>query len=333
LRIEAMSPDGAAALVDFERLAPSIAFLDIEMPRVDGLQVARRIASRAHVVFITAYDRHALQAFDAGAVDYVLKPLDLARLTDTVVRLKARIGTPPPDLTPTLDAAGPTILAPRRHLQWINASQGNKIRMIMVSEICYFKADHKVTLVIERQAQSVIRKGIRELADALDGDMFWQIHRSTLVNSSSDRCDNRRSTMTCPAGTLSRRQLVALLAAFGIAPEIVDAQDAAKVDSRNYRVIVENERVRILEYTSHPGSGVCGVGRHSHPAHVTVQMTPVTVRVTGDDDRPHVIDVPAGAIFYEPAIVHVTENLGGGTSQAYVIELKDAAWHPASGTS
>ena len=185
LRVEAVSRDGAAALLDFERVAPSVAFLDIEMPRIDGLQVARRIAGRSHVVFITAYDRHALQAFDAGAVDYVLKPLDLARLAETVVRLKARIGTPPPDLTPALNAASPAtaaVPAPRRHLQWINASQGNKVRMIMVGDVCYFKADHKMTLVIQEQAESVIRRSIKELADTLDPDMFWQIHRSTLVN-------------------------------------------------------------------------------------------------------------------------------------------------------
>ena len=132
---------------------------------------------------------------------------------------------------------------------------------------------------------------------------------------------------------LSRRRLVALLAAFGIAPEAVQAQDAAKVDPRNYRVVLENDKVRVLEYTSRPGTGVCGIGRHSHPAHVTVQMTPVTLRVTGSDSKQQVIEVPAGAIFYEPAIVHTTENLGSSVSQAYLIEIKDAQWKPASGTT
>jgi beta-alanine degradation protein BauB len=132
---------------------------------------------------------------------------------------------------------------------------------------------------------------------------------------------------------LSRRQLVALLGAFGIAPEALRAQDAAKVDSRNYRVVLENEKVRVLEYTSQPGSGVCGIGKHSHPAHVTVQLTPVKVRVVSDGAKVQVIDVPAGAVFYEPAIVHTTENLGGSTSHAYLIEIKDAQWKPASGTT
>jgi hypothetical protein len=131
---------------------------------------------------------------------------------------------------------------------------------------------------------------------------------------------------------LSRRQLVALLAAMGVAPDAVEAQDAAKVDPRNYRVVLENDKVRVLDYASQPGTGVCGVGRHTHPAHVTVQMTPVKVRVTGTDSKFQVIDVPAGAIFYEPAITHTTENLGG-YAHAYVIELKDAQWKPASGTT
>ncbi len=138
--------------------------------------------------------------------------------------------------------------------------------------------------------------------------------------------------MTCSSQSLSRRQLVALLAAFGVAPEAVEAQDAAKIDPRNYRVVLENDKVRVLDYASQPGSGVCGVGRHSHPAHVTVQMTPVKVKVTSVDSKSQVIDVPAGAIFFEPAVVHTTENLGGD-SHAYLIEIKDAHWKPASGTT
>jgi beta-alanine degradation protein BauB len=138
--------------------------------------------------------------------------------------------------------------------------------------------------------------------------------------------------MSC-SPSLSRRQLVALLAAFGVAPEAVEAQDAVKIDPRNYRVVFENAKVRVLDYASQPGSGVCGIGKHWHPAHVTVQMTPVKVRVTGADSKAQVIDVPAGAIFFEPAVTHTTENLGGSGAHAYVIELKDASWKPATGTT
>ena len=183
LRIEAVASDGVAALHEFERLAPAIAFLDIQMPRIDGLDVARRIGNRAHVVFITAYDRHALQAYETGAVDYVLKPLHLARLATTVERLKARLGTAPPDLAQVLAAAdNARVVAPRRYLQWINASRANSVRMIMVDDVCYFKADNRVTLVVEERGESVIRKTIKELAEDLDPELFWQVHRSTLVN-------------------------------------------------------------------------------------------------------------------------------------------------------
>jgi hypothetical protein len=143
---------------------------------------------------------------------------------------------------------------------------------------------------------------------------------------------NQENSMN-PARTLSRRQLVALLAAFGVTPDVVDAQDAARVDPRNYRVLIENDKVRVLDYASQPGSGVCGVGRHWHPAHVTVQMTPVKVRVTGADSKAQTLDVPAGAIFYEPAVMHTTENVGGAGAHAYVIEIKDSKWKPATGTT
>ena len=128
-------------------------------------------------------NRHALQAYETGAVDYVLKPLQLARLATTVARLKARLGTAPPDLAQVLAADGARAsAAPRRYLQWINASRANAVRMIMVDDVCYFKADNRVTLVVDERGESVIRKTIKELAEDLDPEQFWQIHRSTLVN-------------------------------------------------------------------------------------------------------------------------------------------------------
>lgn len=133
---------------------------------------------------------------------------------------------------------------------------------------------------------------------------------------------------------LSRRQLVALLGAFGVTAESLPAraQDAAHVDPLNYRVMFENDKVRMLDYASVPGGGVCGIGKHSHPAHVTVQLTPVKVRVTDAASHVQVIDVPAGAAFFEPAVVHTTENVGGTGAHAYIIELKDANWKPSTGT-
>jgi hypothetical protein len=136
----------------------------------------------------------------------------------------------------------------------------------------------------------------------------------------------------CPS-PLNRRQLVALLGAFGVTPEALHAQDAAKVAPHLYRVVLENDKVRVLDYASEPGTGVCGVGRHWHPGHVTVQLTPVKVRVTPEGGSPTEIDVPAGAVFWEPAVSHTTENVGRGTSHAYIVEIKDKNWKPATGTT
>jgi DNA-binding LytR/AlgR family response regulator len=180
LRIAAIASDGVAALREFERCAPQVAFLDIHLPRIDGLEVARQIGRRAHIAFITAFDSHAIQAFETGAVDYVLKPIEMARLAATIQRLKDRIGSPAPNLETVLrqDDEAPS----KGHLQWIKASRNNGVRMIMVDDVCYFKADQKYTLVVEPGNESVIRMTIRELHDQLDPTMFWQIHRSTVVN-------------------------------------------------------------------------------------------------------------------------------------------------------
>jgi DNA-binding LytR/AlgR family response regulator len=182
LEVKAVVHDGIAALHAAERERPSIAFLDIEMPRMTGLDVARRIGRQAHVVFVTAYDQHALRAFDAGAVDYVLKPIQIARLAETVERLKQRLGAAPRDLTTALAALAVPAAPPKRHLQWINASHGSAVRLIMVDEVCYFKADNKYTLVVTADSESLIRKTIRELQAELDPTQFRQVHRSTLAN-------------------------------------------------------------------------------------------------------------------------------------------------------
>ena len=182
LQIVARPVDGVAALNAIEEHAPDLAFLDIHMPLLTGIEVATQLAGRCHVVFITSYDQHALEAFDAGAIDYVLKPPTAARLLTTVQRLKARLQQPPPDLRRALEGFGQKATAPARYLQWINASRGAAVRLITVEEILYFKSDLKFTLVVTADAQALIKKTIRELTDELDPTMFWQVHRSTVVN-------------------------------------------------------------------------------------------------------------------------------------------------------
>lgn len=183
LRIVSRAGDGVAALAAIEAHAPDLAFLDIHMPLLTGIEVARQIAGRCHVAFITSYDQYAIDAFEAGAVDYVLKPPTAARLATTVQHLKARLQQPPADLRRALeDLAQNAPTSSARYLQWINASRGAAVQLITVEEILYFKSDLKYTLVVTSDAEALIKKTIKELGEELDPTMFWQVHRSTLVN-------------------------------------------------------------------------------------------------------------------------------------------------------
>jgi DNA-binding LytR/AlgR family response regulator len=162
---------------------PQLFFLDIHMPGVNGLEAARAIGGRAHVVFVTAFDQYAVEAFEQGAVDYVLKPFNEERLAVTVERMKQRLGTPPTELE-ALVAKLTSHLGPRasEHLRWIKASVGSNVRLIPVEEVLFFQSDEKYTRVVTCEAESLIRKPIRELLDELDPAKFWQVHRATIVN-------------------------------------------------------------------------------------------------------------------------------------------------------
>ena len=137
----------------------------------------------------------------------------------------------------------------------------------------------------------------------------------------------------CPPANhrLGRRDALTLLAALGIGADSAQAQDPLKVEPRSYRVILENKKVRVIEYTARPGLGVCGVGKHSHPDHVTVTLTPAKVKLTTADGKVQVNQVPAGAAFWESASTHSAENVGGSGSRMVLIEIKDKDWKPATG--
>jgi len=157
-------------------------FLDIEMPGMNGLEVARRVSGTCHVVFVTAYDKYAVAAFEQGAVDYVMKPFSAARLDATIARLKSRLTGPPADLTGILKTLASTLSQRKDYLRWITAAQGDALRLITVEEICYIRADNKYTVIATPHQDSLIRRPIKELIEDLDPRMFWQIHRGTLVN-------------------------------------------------------------------------------------------------------------------------------------------------------
>jgi DNA-binding LytR/AlgR family response regulator len=189
LAIVGEAADGVQALRLLDEHRPDVMFLDIQMPGATGLEVARQASGRCHVVFVTAYDQHAVAAFDQGAVDYVLKPVSAARLFTAVSRLKQRLGTPPARLDATLNglagAGAPASTSARQYLRWINASVGQNVKLITVDEISYFQADNKYTRVVTAEGEALIRKPLKELVEELDPNQFWQIHRSTLVNAIS----------------------------------------------------------------------------------------------------------------------------------------------------
>jgi len=165
------------------RHTPDLFFLDIHMPGVNGLEAARAIGSRAHVVFVTAFDQYAVEAFERGAIDYVLKPFNDERLALTVERLKERLERPPADLDALVEQLASRLGGKAaERLRWVKASVGSTVRLIPVEEILFFQSDDKYTRAVTCDSEVLIRKPIKELLDELDPDKFWQIHRATIVN-------------------------------------------------------------------------------------------------------------------------------------------------------
>jgi len=190
LEVVAECEDGASALESIAGLQPDVVFLDIRMPGLTGIEVARAMAEaspRSQVVFVTAYDQYAIDAFEQGAIDYLLKPISRERLAATVQRVQSRLAAGQPD-SDVLDAllarlsARPGQPSERPPMAWITASSGRETRLIQLDEVAYFQADHKYTVVMTAEGESVLRTSLRELLDVLDPHAFKQIHRSTIVN-------------------------------------------------------------------------------------------------------------------------------------------------------
>jgi DNA-binding LytR/AlgR family response regulator len=181
IEIVAEAANGAEAVHAVREHQPAFAFLDIEMPVMNGLDAARAIGDGAHVVFVTAYDRYAVEAFERGAVDYVLKPASAERLAATANRLKSRLGTPAPAMDALIGELARRI-APPPALQWLQASLGNTLKLINVDDVMYFESDTKYTRVVTREGEALVKKTLRDLASELDPRHFWQVHRGTIIN-------------------------------------------------------------------------------------------------------------------------------------------------------
>jgi DNA-binding LytR/AlgR family response regulator len=191
LEVVAEARNGREAVERFEALTPDICFLDVQMPGVSGVEAARRIGRRAHLVFVTAFDQYAVEAFAHGVLDYLVKPVEPARLAETVTRLRERLQAARPAadtdaLLERLAAQLQRVSAPAP-LRWIRAQVGQKLRLISVDDIDYLRSDAKYTLIAWRgdggePAEALVRTALRDLAAQLDATQFSQIHRAFVVN-------------------------------------------------------------------------------------------------------------------------------------------------------
>ena len=191
LDVVAQARNGREAVESFEAQQPDICFLDVHMPGLSGVDAARQIGGRAQLVFVTAHDQYAVQAFEQRAIDYLVKPLDADRLADTVVRLKERLTASapiPPETSLLLEQLAAHIQkkAGARPLKWIHVTVGTQVRLIDVDDIDFMKSDEKYTLVSwraeDRYAEGLIRATLKDLMDQLDEEQFLQVHRSVVVN-------------------------------------------------------------------------------------------------------------------------------------------------------
>ena len=193
LEIVADVGDGEAALEAIDQHRPDLAFLDIQMPEMTGVEVAKSLAAnpglKCHVVFVTAFDQYAVEAFETDAVDYVLKPYSDERLKAAVDRLQARLGAipapPPQDLEGLLMRLSAKLSPQGEQLKWIKASVGQNLRLIPIEDVLFFQSDEKYTLVATKEFDALIRTPIKEILEGIDAAKYWQIHRSTIVNASA----------------------------------------------------------------------------------------------------------------------------------------------------
>lgn len=185
LQILAECEHGADALEAIQQHTPDIAFLDIRMPGLSGLDVAHAVKGRCHAVFTTAYDNHALEAFAAGALDYLLKPVSRERLQEAAGRLRERLSQAAPDISQLMSELDKRLRggAATERIRWISASVGDTIKMFSIEKILFFASDEKYTRVVSSDDEAHVRKPLRELMDGLDPEVFWQIHRSVVVRA------------------------------------------------------------------------------------------------------------------------------------------------------
>jgi DNA-binding LytR/AlgR family response regulator len=219
LQVVAVARNGREAVTLFEEHRPDICFLDVHMPGLSGVEAATRIGRRSHLVFVTAYDHYAVEAFAQGALDYLVKPVEQPRLAETASRLKARLQESAPAVNTdqllrrlTEQLAKLQGREGRQALRWIKAQAGNTMRLIATHDVDYFRSDAKYTLVAWRDegrlAEAVVRTPLKELLDQLDAEQFVQVHRSVVVNLRSIRLVKRHDNETAEISIKGRDEVL-----------------------------------------------------------------------------------------------------------------------------
>jgi DNA-binding LytR/AlgR family response regulator len=220
LAIVGVAHNGADAQALLKRESPDLAFLDIRMPGLSGIDVARGAERTVHVVFVSAHDEYAIEAFNRAAVDYILKPVTDERLAQSVARLKERIAS---KLPAELHAAIAVLsrLAPRgahpdavERLAWVRASVGDQVRLISVDDVCYFQSNDKYTSVFTVEGEALIRTPLKELSEQLDPARFWQVHRGTIVNVAHIKTTTRDLTGRVSLTLKTRTERIAVSRAY-----------------------------------------------------------------------------------------------------------------------
>ncbi|MES1199082.1 MAG: LytTR family DNA-binding domain-containing protein [Pseudomonadota bacterium] len=191
LEIIAECADGLDALERLADASPDVAFLDIRMPGVSGLEVARQASGASHIVFITAYDEFALKAFEAGVIDYLLKPIKPERLATTIERLQERLRGGAPQNLDALVSALSGQLAKTPQISWITATAGENVKMIPIEDVLYFQSEDKYTRVVTGTDSAHIRTPLKDLLGQLDSEAFWQVHRNAIVRVAAIRAVKR----------------------------------------------------------------------------------------------------------------------------------------------
>lgn len=180
--VVAEAEDGEEAIALFHQHRPQVAFLDIRMPGRSGLEVAAEIGEHCHVVFITAYDQYALKAFEAGAADYILKPVETDRLLAVRERMERKLASPPIEMSELLAQLRSSVKGDAGRMKWVKAAVGKQVKLIPVEEVLYFQSDTKYTRVVLASGEALIRTPLKDLLGELDPEKFWQVHRGTIVN-------------------------------------------------------------------------------------------------------------------------------------------------------